>query len=407
MEKSKRLTYLQWVLLGALSLSALYMTWSISFFRKTVIFSDGISTCFSRLQKSYIAKMVGTINSDYLTKNFFKNTEECFSEAIFYMEDNLNTVLENALMSLNSLSTDVHWFHRILENTTQMTTEASGQISSISTHFNKLEKMKEQLITTLNNFQNSNAAQADKIKVFFLVLIGIFFLVVTSTLILRRRKPLNEKLLSPQKLKKRPSIKTEQIKQKNPPLPIKKKEKPSQSPKIKQVGPKLDRIPLESILTEVIGLHSSKIFGLGIKTDFNIDEGLKVYAMKETLEQTFYYLLSYFLNASPSPEFISISGGNTGKNISISIFSSEHQFDEDILNDPFKSKHPEFRIAKTFLEELQGTLTLKNTTKHDGNNVGATFQVTLKSARPKPPPKKRLAQIKKGKKRDIAKQISL
>lgn len=105
------------------------------------VLSDGARTCFSRVQQSFMARMLGDTKSQYLSSEFMGNTERCLGEVSNLVGTHFSAQMSEAEKKINTLATDVHWFHeRISPNSDAFTKSAAGVlISNIGGRFAKLE----------------------------------------------------------------------------------------------------------------------------------------------------------------------------------------------------------------------------------------------------------------------------
>ncbi|OUR96438.1 hypothetical protein A9Q84_08785 [Halobacteriovorax marinus] len=100
-----------------------------------------LSTCFSRVNQSYTAKVIGDSSSMYLESGFMKTTEECFAETSSQFEEIFSSTAKKMGQALNALVSDVHWFHERVEETTNSFSEQDSEVvlSNLSDRFEKLE----------------------------------------------------------------------------------------------------------------------------------------------------------------------------------------------------------------------------------------------------------------------------
>lgn len=102
---------------------------------------SNLSTCFSRVNQSYTAKVIGDSTSMYLESGFMKTTEECFAEANSEFESIFQASAKKMGQAINALVSDVHWFHERVEETTNSFSEQDSEVvlSNLSDRFEKLE----------------------------------------------------------------------------------------------------------------------------------------------------------------------------------------------------------------------------------------------------------------------------
>ena len=117
--------------------------------KKISVLQDGIATCFSRVNQSYTAKLINDSGSLFLSDGFMATTEECFGETLASLENNFSVALAGASKTLNTLSSDVHWFH---EKVKQVGSGGLGGnsvkviISNIGARFERLEIKRDEVL---------------------------------------------------------------------------------------------------------------------------------------------------------------------------------------------------------------------------------------------------------------------
>ena len=102
---------------------------------------SNLSTCFSRVNQSYTAKVIGDSTSMYLETGFMKMTEECLAEVSGFSEEIFASTAVKLGQTLNALVSDIHWFHERLEESSNSFSETDVEVvlSTLSDRFEKLE----------------------------------------------------------------------------------------------------------------------------------------------------------------------------------------------------------------------------------------------------------------------------
>ena len=133
---------------------------------------SGLSTCFSRANQSYTAKVIGDATSMYLESGFMKTTEECFAEANSFFEENIKTTASKVSQSINALMTDVNWFHERIEQSSSSFADQSEEVvlSNLSDRFEKLEMKFDQLDGELIRKVEGMRLSKENINLFLIVL---------------------------------------------------------------------------------------------------------------------------------------------------------------------------------------------------------------------------------------------
>lgn len=315
---------------------------------KLSVLNEGVSTCFGRLKNSYTAKLLGDAKSVYLSKDFMATTEECFGETLSSLTDNFETVLSDTEKTLNTVSSDSHWFHqKLVSEDAKMV--GTVTVSNYGSRFNTIEENVIKIQTAIEEYRQSVQAKMTTGKAIFiaLILIGMSFLVWETwrkILFARRREDierraleeLNERggrtssaigsivaeALASSKFEKTAdlfmnfhegtfvdragvdnagtvkfvtgddqNVWEEQIEQ----AWSESEEKPeivSRRDQITTEALDCSDVHLDNVLSKVVNLMSSRLFTKGIVMDFDIPEDVYVRAEEEALEQVFYHLFA-------------------------------------------------------------------------------------------------------------------
>lgn len=143
------------VTLAIASLSGLsyFYTQTSSQIQNLSVVSDGARTCFGRVQQSFMARMLGDTKSQYLTPEFMGSTEKCLGEVSGLVATHFASEMAEAEKKINTLATDVHWFHeRISPESDAFTKSAAGVlISNIGGRYAKLEMSHNFILDELQN----------------------------------------------------------------------------------------------------------------------------------------------------------------------------------------------------------------------------------------------------------------
>lgn len=102
---------------------------------------SNLATCFSRVNQSYTAKVIGDSNSMYLESGFMKMTEECLGEVNTFSEEIFAANAVKISQTLNALISDINWFHERIEESSSSFSEKDSEVilSNLSDRFEKLE----------------------------------------------------------------------------------------------------------------------------------------------------------------------------------------------------------------------------------------------------------------------------
>ncbi len=140
--------------------------------------ANGLQTCFARVGQSFTAKIIGDVQSLYIDKNFVFETEECFAEENSLFESYFQKDNSALLKKMNSLNSDIHWFHqKILQNKT-LTNEATDK-SYLGERFSLAEDQVNRISDLIQEKLNAKNSLKSSLEFFLLVLF-----ILTPTLFL-------------------------------------------------------------------------------------------------------------------------------------------------------------------------------------------------------------------------------
>ncbi len=365
------------------------------YIKKLSNFESGIQTCFSRVNQTYMANLLGDKVSNYLSTNFQNLTEECLAEGLITAESLSSDKAIIASRQLSNLASNVHWFHEdILAPENSKTISGKNEVRDVSTRFEKIETMKDELLEQANvqKSEISNSLNQQK-SIFYvsatllMVVMLIEYLSLTSKKIsnnmreneakaelqsgggatsvklaeiLRtaleqndlvncsklfsnfytyavseknQSKAALESLVTPTKLK---SIDETAIEMNNVINKIWEDDSIGVDVDnlVKSKNEKVESVNLELMSSTVIDLHAEKLFAHGVQIDLKIPEGLMVQGKGEDLEQSLYHLFSYAINSTTSEngeKSISIFAHKLGDVVAFDLLYTGAGFEESIL----------------------------------------------------------------------------
>ncbi len=363
--------------------------------KKLSNFESGIQTCFGRVNQTYMANLLGDKVSSYLTSNFQNLTEECLAEGLLTAES-LNS--EKAILAsrqLSNLASNVHWFHEdILAPESSKANTPKGETRDVSTRFEKIETMKDELLDLVNNEKNEISSTLSQQKSIFYVSATLLFVVMlieylslTSRKISNNMRE-NEAIAELQSGGGATSVKLAEIlktaleqndlmncsklfsnfytyalseKNQNKSsleslvTPVRAKANSEASREINnvinkiweddsigvnvdkttnEVNVKIDNVNLELMSSSVIDLHAEKLFACGIQVDLKIPEGLMIQGREEDLEQSLYHLISHAISSTKTEnkeKTISIFAHKLGDVVAFDLLYSGAGFHDSIL----------------------------------------------------------------------------
>jgi hypothetical protein len=359
--------------------------------KKLASFESGIQTCFSRVNQTYTAKMLGDTASNYLTQNFQNFTEECFAEGILNVEDTFKSELSQVAKKLSTLASNVHWFHEdILSPGSAQAIANNGESRDIGVRFEKIETTKDEILETSENYKNEIANSLSNEKTIFYISATFLVILMFSEFMnnIRRRlaNTIREKEAQAELMDNggTASVKVGEIiksalEQNNLincsklftnyhasqlfDKQTKNKNKFSLEGLITPIGSQnpvalnetIDKIwnddsigitsdsgkvnnlhdlNLETLTSNAIDLLSEKLFSQGVQVDVKIAENISIKGRQEELEQTLYHLINYAINSThdvSGEKNVSIFAHRLGDIVTFDLIHSGIGHDEEIL----------------------------------------------------------------------------
>ncbi len=379
------------VLLVALIANTYYIQENAGRIKRLTNFESGMQTCFSRVNQTYTAKMLGDTASVYLAQNFQNLTEECFAEGILNVEDSFKTELSQVAKNLSTLASNVHWFHEdILSPSVARIAEGDSETRDVGVRFEKIETTKDDILESSEKYKVEITNSLNNEKSFFYVSAALLLVLMFSEFMITTRRRLTNNLRENEAQAElldngginsvkvgdiikfvleqnnlvncsrlfanyhAHQINDKGLKQKNKfsledlITPVGIQTKASINEKIDKTwnddniglvadiveGKVLHTLNLETMSSSVIDLLAEKLFSQGVQLDVKIPENLTIQGKSEELEQTLYHLFNYAINSTYSDngeKIISIFAHRLGDIVAFDLIHSGKGFDEEIL----------------------------------------------------------------------------
>lgn len=426
-------------------------------------FESGMQTCFTRVNQSYTAKILGDTASNYLTQNFQNLTEECFAEGILNVEDSFKTELSQVAKKLSTLASNVHWFHEdILSPASANAMGRDGESRDVGTRFEKIENTKDDILESSGQYKAEITNALNKEKSLFYVTSTLLVLVMISEYLATARRRLSnqarEKEAQAELLDNGgvSSVKVGEIIRsaliQNDLLNCSKlfvnyhaqqsfdksiKNKLSLESLITPVSTQsqiiekiwnddnigviadnveikmLEDLNLEQITSAVVDLLAEKLFSQGIQLTTNIADNIMIKGRSEELEQTIYHLVNYAINSTHSDigeKNISIFAHRMGDIVAFDLIHSGAGFEEEVLKhrvgiaNSSKPLDIDLQICQSLLEEIQAKIQLDNKINQNGDITGGRIKIIFKAGAADV---SRLVNLKIGSKKEILASLNL
>lgn len=427
-------------------------------------FESGIQTCFTRVNQTYTANLLGDTASTYLTQNFQNLTEECLAEGILTVENSFQEKLSTAAKQLSNLASNVHWFHEdILAPNGAKGLAGNSGARDVEGRFEKIETTKDEILESTDKLKNEITTSLNQQKNFFYVSATLLVIIMLAEYMsLTRRRLSNnarEKEAQAELLDNggATSVKVGEIirvaLEQNDLINCsrlfanfhanavseKGKNKGTLESLVTPMGPsvkatakieqiweddsigvaadmaevKWDDVNLEQMSSAVVDLLAEKLFSQGVQLDINIPENLMVKARTEDLEQTLYHLFAYAINSTQSEngeKSISVFAHKLGDVVAFDLIYSGAGFDEAILKQRVGLENNgaeldlDLQICQTLLNGLEAKTQLDNKIDQNGNVVGGRVKIIFKGS--VNAAQGRLVDLKVGSKKEILKAMS-
>lgn len=409
--------------------------------RKLTNFESGVQTCFTRVNQTYTANLLGDSASTYLTQNFQNLTEECLAEGILSVENSFQKDLNGAAKQLSNLASNVHWFHEdILAPAGAKNLAGKGEARDVGARFEKIETTKDEILESTNAVKTQITNSLNQQKNIFYVSATLLVVLMLAEYMSMTKKRLSngarEKEAQAELLNNggAASVKVGEIirvaleqnelfncsklfanfhasaisdKGKNrmtleslvTPIGTESKKSESIIDKLWEddsfgvsadmsAANILDDINLEQMCSGVVDLLAERLFSKGIQLDMNIPENLLIRGRQEELEQTMFHLFSYAINSTKSEtgeKNISVFSHKLGDVVSFDMIHSGSGFDESILKqrvglDNGNSEIDlDLQICQSLLGELDTKVQLDNKLDQNGNTIGGRVKIIFKT----------------------------
>lgn len=427
------------------------------------VIDGGIQTCFTRVNQTYTAKMIGSGGNGYLKPDFLATTEECFGEASNLLEEQFSSLLSFSMKKINALSIDVHWFHEKIENGASVFSASENSDEEISSRYSKIESFKDQVLESNGSYVLRSKQVLDSLKVSMGVMVLLVMFLISWEYLDQKRKRENNyviereaeiEILTNTKLEgdrvedllsrafdenslencstlfrqyhselltdKMGFVSGKVYNEINPADEVKIIAKNTQTYMESSSRGNSEQIDFEGILIDnllssVVEHLSDRIFNKGIILKLNIDENVKINLEEEVIEQIFYQLINHSV--------LSCEDVVSGKSIEISLrklggtavfqvtdtgtgFSSEFIRQELGIEKSIIVPGIELQIAKDLIAETGAEIGFDNIIDHSGMITGGRVKAIFRLQQAQFKGTKGLVQVSKTTKRELLKELS-
>ncbi|MDH5581245.1 MAG: hypothetical protein OEY33_05015, partial [Bdellovibrionales bacterium] len=137
----------------------------------------GLNTCFLRINQTYTGTLLGKGTSAYTGQQFQRMTEECFAETLIQAEELKVETYGKNISKINTLTTEVNWFHQNLFFKAKLVPTGLKKIKDIGDRFKKIEELVNQVMGNLETMRAKELEKVFRYKLtLFLISIILFSL---------------------------------------------------------------------------------------------------------------------------------------------------------------------------------------------------------------------------------------
>lgn len=411
----------------------------------TYTLQDGVQTCFARLSQSYTAKLINDKLSPYLSKDFMKTTEDCFSEALTITREKMTYLSRQVEEGLNTLAEDAHWYHEKLTAESNVGLNPVPQnviLANLGTRFQKLEQNRNGLVEVID--QNRQVLETrNSYAQWAFVLLAPFVLIFSGLRMWKEWSGVEATEASSNELDRPTQEIREPIVAQQAPVPsdfigpivsvVSAKAEETQK-KIDQMWEEFNReedsseqeiettpergIALAETFTNVMEVLSSKIFTTGFNVDFEFDENMRVLAKDEALEQIIYHIITNSINSydfDKQNKALTVTSKKLGGTLLLSFIDRGRGFDRSFLKalslgeqNIDNPQYLELMICRELVKEFKGLISFENIASKDGSVLGAKVELVLRidPSYLEESKKSKLVNLVRGKKKDVIKRMS-
>jgi hypothetical protein len=364
----------------------------------------GLNTCFLRINQTYTGTLLGKGTSAYTGQQFQRMTEECFAETLIQAEELKVETYGKNISKINTLTTEVNWFHQNLFFKAKLVPTGLKKIKDIGDRFKKIEELVNQV---MGNLETMRAKELEKVFRYKLTLF-LISIILFSLLYFEARKR-EQKKVELQRVENEASEEkgySEQLNQqrakriigealtlnklnsckelfsnlsfseenslsekkdiqeiKVPKKIILKKE----SEKVEEnVGKKMD---LSITISKVIERISSQLFTQGILLDLNLKEKINILGNREQVETFLFHLFESYCNSFSDHEEekkIKVGIKRLGRTILLDV--------ESIGKTGNIEENIDYNIVKEIVNDLEGSLSFEEVMTNGGLKTRVQFR---------------------------------
>jgi len=261
--------------------------------------NNGLQTCFSRSNQSFISNIFNSSKNSALKPEFFSRTEECFGDVLKRAEPLFARLNKEIDPKINALVSEIYWLHKDIKE--------KSEGDKIKKRFKKIESINVGALQELEKLDFKGMQIIEKKKMwFFLSYLGLLLSILID--IMAAGFTQSEMEIKEDKENKKTETITSILSYPVvPAIPRPNFVNNFQSfntiinlpASVKTEGEDknlVERALLEDVLAKIIDFLSVPLFTKGIKLELEINEDVNVYISPEVLEQSLFSFLNFSIN---------------------------------------------------------------------------------------------------------------
>lgn len=337
--------------------------------------NNGLQTCFSRVNQSFISNVFNPgKNSAHLKPEFFSRTEECFGDVLKRAEPLFADLNKEIDPKINALVSEIYWLHKDIKE--------KGDAEKFKKRFKKIEGINVGVLQDLEKIDTIGTKEIEKKKMwFYLSYLG---LLMAMLLDIFASGPGNSRvdIIEEKGSKKEEAITSVLNYPVIPAIP-----KPNFVNNFQSfntiinlpAGVKMDgeeqalgdKALLDEVLAKIIDFLSVPLFTKGIKLELEINEDVYVFIAPEVLEQALFSFLNFSINNFPENSLdrkITLKTKLLGDIAIFEIRNNGVPFGEVFLRDTnglninseFNKRMLDLKIGSELIKEFTGNVYFEN-----------------------------------------------
>ena len=336
--------------------------------------NNGLQTCFSRSNQSFISNIFNSSKNSALKPEFFSRTEECFGDVLKRAEPLFARLNKEIDPKINALVSEIYWLHKDIKE--------KSEGDKIKKRFKKIESINVGALQELEKLDFKGMQIIEKKKMwFFLSYLGLLLSILID--IMAAGFTQSEMEIKEDKENKKTETITSILSYPVvPAIPRPNFVNNFQSfntiinlpASVKTEGEDknlVERALLEDVLAKIIDFLSVPLFTKGIKLELEINEDVNVYISPEVLEQSLFSFLNFSINNFQEGSLdrkITLRTKLLGETAIFEIRNNGVEFGESFLKDSnglyltseFSRRSLDLKIGTELIREYAGNVYFEN-----------------------------------------------